>query len=93
MLEEGAEAEVWEEYGSGGGAGLFNGVTEIVVGAGANLRYVCRQDLPDESWVFATQRAELAATRRWSGSRSGSARRAARCVWRPSSTAAARARR
>jgi Fe-S cluster assembly protein SufD len=61
VLEDGAEAEVWEEYGSGGGAGLFNGVTEIVVGAGANLRYVCKQDLPDESWVFATQRAELAA--------------------------------
>jgi Fe-S cluster assembly protein SufD len=61
VLEEGAEAEVWEEYGSAGGAGLFNGVTEIVVGAGANLRYVCKQDLPDDSWVFATQRAELAA--------------------------------
>jgi Fe-S cluster assembly protein SufD len=59
VLEEGAEAEVWEEYGSSGGEGLFNGVTEIVVGAGANLRYVCRQELSETSWVFATQRAEV----------------------------------
>jgi Fe-S cluster assembly protein SufD len=59
VLEEGAEAEVWEEYGPAGAEGLFNGVTEIVVGAGANLRYVCRQELPQSSWVFATQRAEV----------------------------------
>jgi Fe-S cluster assembly protein SufD len=59
VLEDGAEAEVWEEYGSGGGSGLFNGVTEIVLGDGANLRYVCKQGLPDRSWVFATQRAEI----------------------------------
>jgi Fe-S cluster assembly protein SufD len=31
-----------------------------VLGAGANLRYVCTQGLPDTSWVFATQRAEVA---------------------------------
>jgi Fe-S cluster assembly protein SufD len=60
VLEEGAEAEVWEDYGSAGASGLFNGVTEIVVGPGANLRYVCRQSLPPDSWVFATQRAEVA---------------------------------
>ena len=59
VLEDGAEAEVWEQYGDGGADGLFNGVTEIVLGAGANLRYVCRQELPRTSWVFATQRAEL----------------------------------
>jgi Fe-S cluster assembly protein SufD len=58
VLEEGAEAEVWEEYGAGG-PGLFNGVTEIVLGPGANLRYVCRQQLPETTWVFATQRAEI----------------------------------
>jgi Fe-S cluster assembly protein SufD len=60
VLEEGAEAEVWEDYGSAGAAGLFTGVTEIVVGPGATLRYVCRQGLSPESWVFATQRAEVA---------------------------------
>jgi Fe-S cluster assembly protein SufD len=59
VLEDGAEAEVWEDYGSSGGEGLFNGVTEILVGAGANLRYVCRQELSERSWVFATQRAEV----------------------------------
>ncbi len=60
VLEEGAQAEVWEDYGAAGAAGLFNGVTEIVVGPGASLRYVCRQVLSPESWVFATQRAEVA---------------------------------
>ena len=70
VLEEGAEAEVWERYageapgagGNGGGAqgeGLFNAVVELVVGDGANLRYVCQQELSERSWVFATQRAEV----------------------------------
>jgi Fe-S cluster assembly protein SufD len=58
VLEEGAEAEVWERYTSEG-EGLFNGVVELIVGQGANLRYVCQQDLDDRSWVFATQRAEV----------------------------------
>ena len=58
MLGEGAEAEVWERYASEG-EGLFNGVVELVVGDGANLRYVCEQELSDEGWVFATQRAEV----------------------------------
>ncbi len=58
VLEEGAEAEVWERYASTG-AGLFNGVVELVVGDGANLRYVCEQEISDEGWVFATQRAEV----------------------------------
>ena len=61
VLEEGAEAEVWEQYLAGDpeADSLFNGVTEIRVGAGANLRFVCGQDLSDSSWVFATQRAEV----------------------------------
>jgi Fe-S cluster assembly protein SufD len=58
VLDEGAEAEVWERYTSEG-EGLFNGVVELVVGQGANLRYVCQQDLDERSWVFATQRAEV----------------------------------
>ncbi|MFN8114126.1 MAG: Fe-S cluster assembly protein SufD [Solirubrobacterales bacterium] len=62
VLEEGAEAEVWERYVSAddAGEGLFNGVTEVIVGEGANLRYVCGQDLSEKSWVFASQRAEVA---------------------------------
>jgi len=61
VLEEGAEAEVWERYASADSEteGLFNGVVELVVGPGANLRYVCEQQLSDRTWVFATQRAEL----------------------------------
>jgi Fe-S cluster assembly protein SufD len=76
VLEDGAEAEVWEDYGSDGGSGLFNGVTEIVLGAGANLRYVCKQALPEQSWVFATQRAEIGqdAALEWVALGFGSAR-------------------
>jgi Fe-S cluster assembly protein SufD len=58
VLDDGAEAEVWERYASEGDA-LFNGVVELVVGDGANLRYVCEQELSEQSWVFATQRAEV----------------------------------
>jgi Fe-S cluster assembly protein SufD len=70
VLEEGAEAEVWEEWVSGDEEteGLFNGVTEIVVGPGANLHYVGAQALNDRTWVFANQRAVVArdATLDWS---------------------------
>jgi Fe-S cluster assembly protein SufD len=58
VLGEGAEAEVWERYSSEGD-GLFNAVVELAVGDGANLRYVCEQEISDEGWVFATQRAEV----------------------------------
>jgi Fe-S cluster assembly protein SufD len=62
VLEEGAEAEVWERYVSAEEKtdALFNGVTELIVGEGASLRYVCGQDLAPTSWGFATQRAEVA---------------------------------
>jgi Fe-S cluster assembly protein SufD len=75
VLEEGAEAEVWERYTSEG-EGLFNGVVELVIGQGANLRYVCQQDLDDRSWVFATQRAEVErdASLEWVALGFGSAR-------------------
>jgi Fe-S cluster assembly protein SufD len=79
VLDEGAEAEVWERYASEG-EGLFNAVVELVVGDGANLRYVCEQDLSDESWVFATQRAEVGrdASLEWVALGFGSARGKAR---------------
>jgi len=75
VLEQGAEAEIWEHYGSEGEA-LFNGVVEIVVGDGANLRYVCEQDLSDRSWIFATQRGVVGrdATLEWVALGFGSAR-------------------
>src|SRR5204862_3329490 len=78
VLEEGADAEVWERYRSADaeGEGLFNGVVELWVGPGASLRYVCEQELSDRSWVFATQRAELErdASLEWLALGFGSAR-------------------
>jgi Fe-S cluster assembly protein SufD len=78
VLEEGAQAEVWERYQSAHSEseGLFNGVVELVVGPGANLRYVCEQELSDRTWVFATQRAELErdASLEWIALGFGSAR-------------------
>jgi Fe-S cluster assembly protein SufD len=77
ILEEGAEAEVWERYLSDDAAdGLFNGVVELWLGPGANLRYVCEQELSERSWVFATQRAELErdASLEWVALGFGSAR-------------------
>jgi Fe-S cluster assembly protein SufD len=78
VLEEDAEAEIWERYGApdDDGDGLFNGVVELSLGPGARLRYVCEQELSESSWVFATQRAELArdASLEWVALGFGSAR-------------------
>jgi Fe-S cluster assembly protein SufD len=59
VLEEGASAEVWEQYMSSGDDvdGLFNTVVELVVGQNAHLRFVSGQGLNERSWVFGTQRA------------------------------------
>ncbi len=59
VLEEGAEAEVWDQTLSGSAEveGLVNGVVELVVGQNARLRYVGGQDLNEKTWVFGTQRA------------------------------------
>jgi Fe-S cluster assembly protein SufD len=61
VLEEGAEAEVWEQYVSASDDldAVFNVVSELVVGDNARLRYVCGQDLSERSWVFGSQRAEV----------------------------------
>jgi Fe-S cluster assembly protein SufD len=61
VLEEGAQAEVWEQFLSGADDtdGVFNTVTELVVGPGARLRYVCGQGLSEKSWIFGAQRAEV----------------------------------
>jgi Fe-S cluster assembly protein SufD len=62
VLEEDAEAEVWEQYLSGDDESetLLNTVVELVVGQNARLRYVCGQDLNEKSWIFGAQRAEVA---------------------------------
>jgi Fe-S cluster assembly protein SufD len=63
VLEEGAQAEVWEQFVStadarAGGA-LFGAVTELSVGRNANLRYVCAQGLSEKAWIFGSQRAVI----------------------------------
>lgn len=78
VLEENAEAEVWEQWLATDPerAGLFNTVTELFVGPGATLHYVTAQGLGAGSWVFATQRAEVErdATLDWVALGFGSAR-------------------
>ncbi len=61
VLEEGAQAEVWEQYLSGSEDldGVFNAVTELIIGDNAHLRYVCGQSLSERSWIFGAQRAEV----------------------------------
>ena len=61
VLEEGAEAEVWEHWSSPGDEvdGLLNAVVELHVGQGATLRYVNTQDVSERAWVFATARAQV----------------------------------
>jgi Fe-S cluster assembly protein SufD len=61
VLEEGAQAEVWEQFLSGSVDldGVFNTVTELIVGQNARLRYVCGQGLSEQSWIFGAQRAEV----------------------------------
>jgi Fe-S cluster assembly protein SufD len=58
VLEEGASAEVWEQYLSEGDEdAVLNTVVELVVGQNAHLRFVSGQALNEKSWVFGTQRA------------------------------------
>jgi Fe-S cluster assembly protein SufD len=61
VLEEGAQAEVWEQYLSAESEldGVFNTVVELIVGDNARLRYICGQALSERSWIFGAQRAEV----------------------------------
>ena len=78
VLEEGAEAEVWEHCASQGDetAGLLNSVVELRVGPAATLRYVSTQDISERAWIFATQRAQVERDGRldWAALGFGSAR-------------------
>jgi Fe-S cluster assembly protein SufD len=59
VLEEGAQAEVWHQTLSSDleAEGVVNGVTELVVGQNAKLRFVDAQALSEQTWVFGAQRA------------------------------------
>jgi Fe-S cluster assembly protein SufD len=61
VIEEGAEAEVWEHSGSEGDDtdALLNSVVELHVGQAATLRYISTQDISERAWIFATQRAQV----------------------------------
>ena len=78
VLEEGAEAEVWEHWSSPGDEvdAVLNSVVELAVGQAATLRYVNTQDISEKSWIFATQRAEVERDGRldWTALGFGSAR-------------------
>ena len=61
VLEEGAEAEIWEHWSSPDDEvdALLNSVVELSVGQAATLRYVNTQDISENAWIFATQRAQV----------------------------------
>ena len=71
VIEPGAQATVAEQWLSSEAdlAGYFNPVTEIVVGDGANLEYLCVQDLSERAWILGSQRARIArdASLHWVG--------------------------
>ncbi len=78
VLEEGAEAEVWEHWSSPGDEidAMLNSVVELSVGQAATLRYVNTQDISERAWIFATQRAQVERDGRldWAALGFGSAR-------------------
>jgi Fe-S cluster assembly protein SufD len=58
VLDEGAEATIWDEtVSTGDGEGLINGVVELVVSQNAHLTYVGVQDVNESTWVFGNERA------------------------------------
>jgi Fe-S cluster assembly protein SufD len=61
VLEEGAQAEVWEQQLSAQDDldAIFNTVVELKISDGARLRFVCGQALSERSWIFGTHRAEV----------------------------------
>jgi Fe-S cluster assembly protein SufD len=78
VIEEGAEAEVWEHWSSPSDEvdAVLNSVVELAVGQAATLRYVNTQDISEQAWIFATQRAEVERDGRldWTALGFGSAR-------------------
>jgi Fe-S cluster assembly protein SufD len=78
VLEEGAEAEVWEHSLSAGDEtdALLNSVVELHVGQAATLRYVSTQDISERAWIFSSQRAQVERDGRldWTALGFGSAR-------------------
>jgi Fe-S cluster assembly protein SufD len=78
VIEDGAEAEVWEHWSSPADDvdAVLNSVVELAVGQDATLRYVNTQDISEKAWIFATQRAQVERDGRldWAALGFGSAR-------------------
>jgi Fe-S cluster assembly protein SufD len=71
VVEPGAELTVVEQYLSAEEdlEAYFNPVTELFVGEGAKLNYLCVQDLSERTWVLGSQRAQVGrdASLHWVG--------------------------
>jgi Fe-S cluster assembly protein SufD len=63
VVGEGAELTIAEQWASTAEdlEGYFNPVTELIVGEGANVEYLCVQDLSEQAWILGSQRAQVAA--------------------------------
>ncbi len=59
ILDDGAEATLIAETAGDDGAALHCGATELIVGKGANLRYVGLQHWGSQTWHFAHQKATV----------------------------------
>ncbi len=59
ILDEGAEATLLAETAGDDGLALHCGATELIVGKGANLRYVGLQHWGNQTWHFAHQKATV----------------------------------
>jgi Fe-S cluster assembly protein SufD len=56
VVEDGAQAEVWERWT---GEGVLNVATDLQVGDNAHLRYIALQNLSEEGWIFGAQNASV----------------------------------
>ncbi len=94
VVEEGAEVTLAEHWASSAEdlEGYFNPVTELIVGDGANVEYLCVQDLSERAWILGSQRAQVGRTRTCTGSGWGSGQDTESCAWRRTSTARVRPR-
>jgi len=58
VLDEGAEAEIWDQVvSSHDEEAVVNGAVELVLGQNATLHYIGAQNVNEKTWVFGGQRA------------------------------------
>jgi Fe-S cluster assembly protein SufD len=60
VAEDAAEVTVVDRFASAGGAHLVDAVVELLLGEGANVRYLSVQEHGARTWQIALQRAHLA---------------------------------